>query len=34
VVIDGEVSGVGEGRSKKDAEQIAATEALQLLADE
>jgi ribonuclease III len=34
VVIDGEVSGVGEGRSKKDAEQLAAAEALQKLADE
>ena len=31
VVIDGEVYGVGEGRSKKDAEQVAATEALQKL---
>ena len=31
VVIDGEVLGVGEGRSKKDAEQIAATEALEKL---
>jgi ribonuclease-3 len=31
VVVDGEVLGVGEGRSKKDAEQIAAAEALQKL---
>jgi len=28
VIVDGEVLGVGEGRSKKDAEQIAASEAL------
>jgi ribonuclease-3 len=28
VVVNGEVQGVGEGRSKKDAEQIAAAEAL------
>ena len=28
VIVDGEVLGVGEGRSKKDAEQIAAAEAL------
>jgi ribonuclease-3 len=34
VVIDGEVYGVGEGRSKKDAEQIAATEALEKLGSE
>jgi ribonuclease-3 len=33
VVIDGEVLGVGEGRSKKDAEQVAAAEALQILVD-
>jgi ribonuclease III len=33
VVIDGEVTGVGEGRSKKDAEQIAAAEALVSLAE-
>jgi ribonuclease-3 len=32
VVIDGEVLGVGEGRSKKDAEQLAAAEALVTLA--
>jgi ribonuclease III len=32
VVIDGEVLGVGEGRSKKDAEQLAATQALEALA--
>ena len=31
VVVDGEVMGIGEGRSKKDAEQVAATEALQKL---
>jgi ribonuclease III len=34
VVIEGEVSGVGEGRSKKDAEQVAAAEALEKLGDE
>jgi ribonuclease III len=34
VVVEGEVMGVGEGRSKKDAEQIAAAEALQKLAEE
>jgi ribonuclease-3 len=34
VVIEGEVLGVGEGRSKKDAEQVAAAEALQALAGE
>ncbi|HEY3961496.1 MAG TPA: ribonuclease III [Gaiellaceae bacterium] len=28
VIVDGEVLGVGEGRSKKDAEQVAANEAL------
>jgi ribonuclease-3 len=33
VVVDGEVKGVGEGRSKKDAEQIAAAEALIRLGD-
>ena len=31
VVVEGEVLGVGEGRSKKDAEQLAAAEALQKL---
>jgi ribonuclease-3 len=34
VVIEGEVLGTGEGRSKKDAEQLAAAEALHRLADE
>jgi ribonuclease-3 len=34
VIVDGEVMGVGEGRSKKDAEQIAASEALLQLAPE
>jgi ribonuclease-3 len=34
VVIDGEVLGVGEGRSKKDAEQVAAAEALEKLTEQ
>lgn len=33
VVIDGEIGGVGSGRSKKDAEQIAAAQALAALGD-
>jgi ribonuclease-3 len=34
VEVDGDVKGIGEGRSKKDAEQLAAAEALGRLADE